>query len=52
MNQTTQMHKISEMLPEFDSYFTPFYADGHPVIQFVSNLGLLDFSVLGGQAKN
>jgi len=51
MNQTTQMHKISKMLPEFDSYFTPFYAEGHPVIQYVSGLGLLDFSVLGGQAR-
>ena len=51
MNQTTQMHKISKMLPEFDSYFTPFYADGYPVIQYVSRLGLLDFSVLGGQAR-
>lgn len=51
MNQTTQMHKISSMLPEFDSYFTPFYADGHPIIEYVSGLGLLDFSVLGGQAK-
>lgn len=51
MNQTTQMHKISNYLSEYDLFFTPYYADGHPVIQFVSKLGLLDFSILGGQAR-
>jgi hypothetical protein len=51
MNQTTQMHKISEEMTDFECYFTPFYAQGHPVIEFVSSLGLLDFSILGGQAK-
>ncbi len=52
-NQTTQMHKIATELPEYDSYFTPYYAgDGHEVIKLAARTGILDFSVLGGQAKN
>ena len=51
LNQTTQMHKISKELPEYDAYFTPYYPDGYGYIKFVTNVGLLDFSILGGQAK-
>ncbi len=49
LNQTTMMHKISEHLPEFDCYFTPYYADGF--IRLLSFTSLLDFSLLGGQFR-
>ncbi len=51
MNQTTQMHKISQELPEFEAYFTPYYAEGYGYIKVVTNAGLLDMTILGGQAK-
>jgi len=28
LNQTAMMHKIASCLPEFDGYFSPFYAEG------------------------
>ena len=51
LNQTTQMHQISKDLSEHDSYFTPYYPDGYGYIKLVTKAGLLDFSILGGQAK-
>ncbi len=51
MNQTTQMHRISEELPDFDSYFSPYYSKGYWYIQPPKKVGLMDFSILGGQAK-
>lgn len=51
LNQTTQMHQISQELPEYDTYFTPYYPDGYGYIKLVTKAGLLDFSILGGQAK-
>lgn len=49
LNQTTMMHAISEELPEFDNYFTPYYADGF--INLLQKNGLLDFTILGGKFK-
>ncbi|HSR17017.1 MAG TPA: hypothetical protein VLM39_02900, partial [Ignavibacteriaceae bacterium] len=49
LNQTTMMHNISEYLPEYDCYFTPYYADGF--IRLLSFTSLLDFSLLGGQFR-
>jgi hypothetical protein len=51
LNQTTQMHKISNKLPEHDAFFTPYYSQGYWYIEFTSKFGLMDFSILGGQAK-
>ena len=51
MNQTTQMHKISKELSEFEAFFTPYYSQGYWYIQFTSKIGLMDFTILGGQAK-
>ncbi|MCW8816967.1 MAG: hypothetical protein OQK52_03710 [Ignavibacteriaceae bacterium] len=51
LNQTTQMHKISNELQEHDAYFTPYYSQGYWYIEFTSKFGLMDFSILGGQAK-
>lgn len=51
MNQTTQMHKISQELPDYGAYFTPYYSQGYWYIQTLKSVGLMDFSILGGQAK-
>ena len=49
LNQTTMMHKIAMELGDFDCYFTPFYAIG--ILGFLSRLGLLNFTILGGQHR-
>lgn len=48
-NQTSQMHKISQELPEVDPYFTPYYASGY--VYFLTKIGLLDFTIMGGEFK-
>jgi hypothetical protein len=45
INQTSQMHKISSHLPEYDHYFSPYYGDG--VIEGLRRMGLVDFTVVG-----
>ncbi len=45
MNQTTQMHQISEWLGDYDRYFTPFFSDG--LLGVASGKGLLEFTILG-----
>jgi hypothetical protein len=47
LNQTTMMHKIALCLPEFNCFFTPFYAEG--ILRAVFKTGLLDHSILGGK---
>ena len=47
LNQTTMMHAVSKHLPEFNCYFTPFYADG--VVGLGARTGMADFSILGGR---
>lgn len=49
LNQTSMLHKISLELPDYDAYFTPYYADGKE--NLVAKLGLLDFSILGGKFR-
>jgi hypothetical protein len=49
LNQTTQMHKISLELPEYESWFTPYYADGF--LKFLTRIGILDFTIMGGVFK-
>lgn len=51
LNQTTQMHKIARKMMEehHHCYFTPYYADG--IENFAAQLGLLDFTVLGGRHR-
>ncbi len=49
INQTKMMHKISMHLLGYNCYFTPFYSDGFKRI--LSNIKLLDFSILGGQFR-
>jgi len=45
MNQTTQMHQISEYLGDYDRYFSPFFSDG--LLGVASGMGLLEFTILG-----
>jgi len=49
LNQTTMMHQVAKHLPEFNCYFTPFYADG--TMGLASRAGLADFSILGGRHR-
>jgi len=49
LNQTTMMHKISNELPEYDSYFTPYYATGF--LNFLVIVKILDFTIMGGEFK-
>jgi hypothetical protein len=43
------MHKISQYLPDYSCYFTPYFADG--LLGFLSKIGLLNFSILGGKHR-
>ncbi|NTU58204.1 MAG: hypothetical protein HGB00_04705 [Chlorobiaceae bacterium] len=45
MNQTTQMHQISEHLGDYDQWFTPFFSDG--LLGKASELGMLEFTIMG-----
>jgi hypothetical protein len=47
MNQTTQMHRISEHLPEYEHAFTPYYCDGPTEI--LRRLGLIEFTIAGNK---
>jgi hypothetical protein len=50
LNQTKMMHQISSYLYDrYSCFYTPYYADG--LVSFLTNLGLLDFTVLGGGFK-
>ncbi len=48
-NQTSQMHKISAELPDFDAFFTPYYATGY--LYLLTKTGILDFTIMGGEFK-
>jgi len=45
MNQTTQMHQISQHLTQFEQAFTPFYCDGLDEIS--RRLHLMEFTIIG-----
>ena len=50
LNQTTIMHQVAQALGSgYDRTFAPFYADGW--LRYASEAGLLDFTILGGQAR-
>jgi hypothetical protein len=50
LNQTTINYKISKEMPDCDCYFTPYYGDG--IVNLLASAGLLDFTILGGQARS
>jgi len=47
MNQTTQMHQISEHLPEYEHSFSPYYVHGFDEI--LRRLGLIEFTISGNK---
>jgi hypothetical protein len=47
MNQTTQMHQISEQLPEYEHSFSPYYVNGFDEI--LRRLGLIEFTISGNK---
>jgi len=49
-NQTTQLHKISAELAEYDCFFSQLFTD-HPIIDTMADIGLLDSTILGGEFK-
>lgn len=49
LNQTTMVHSIARELAEHDCAFTPYYADD--VLRRAAELGLLDFTILGGRPR-
>lgn len=46
LNQTTINYQIAQELPEYEHFYSPFYADGF--IRTLAEAGILDFSILGG----
>ena len=51
INQTSQMHQIARELPEFQPYFTPYYAD-KGLEKFLTKMGLTRTTVLGEKLVN
>lgn len=46
LNQTKQLFKISQFLPEFDHYYTQYFGSGK-VFKWIAESGMVDFTVLG-----
>ncbi|MBK7937155.1 MAG: hypothetical protein IPJ82_08665 [Lewinellaceae bacterium] len=49
LNQTTMMHRVARELPEYEHWFTPYYADGF--VKILAKNRFLDFTILGGGAR-
>jgi len=47
MNQTTQMHQVSEHLREYEQSFSPYYVHGFDEI--LRRLGVIEFTVAGNK---
>jgi hypothetical protein len=47
MNQTTQMHQISEHLREYEQSFSPYYVHGFD--ELLRKLGLIEFTIAGNK---
>src|SRR3972149_9942506 len=47
MNQTTQMHQISDNLPEYDHSFSPSY--GHRFDEILRRRRLIEFTISGNK---
>jgi hypothetical protein len=47
MNQTTQMHQVSEHLREYEQAFSPYYVHGFDEI--LRRLGLIEFTISGNK---
>src|SRR6185312_1857906 len=49
-NQTSQMHQIASLLPDYDCYFSQLYTK-HPLIRLAISLGWADRMILAGEFK-
>lgn len=49
-NQTSQMHQIAALLPDYDCYFSQLYTK-HPIIRAIVRTGILNSSILAGEFK-
>jgi hypothetical protein len=49
-NQTSQMHQVASLLPEYDSYFSQIYSK-HPIVRQAIRSGLLDRTIFAGEFK-
>lgn len=47
MNQTSQMHQISQHLPEYDCYFSQFYSHNW-ILKWATKVGLMDNTIMAG----
>jgi hypothetical protein len=47
MNQTRQLHQVSEHLPEYEQVFSPYYCDGP--VEVLRRLGLIEFTIAGNR---
>jgi len=47
MNQTTQMHQVSEHLREYEHSFSPYYVHGFD--EMLRRLGLIEFTIAGNK---
>jgi len=50
INQTTQMHQIAQALPEYEHFYTPYYADG--VMEWLRKWKMVEMSILGDKLRN
>jgi hypothetical protein len=49
-NQTSQMHRIADLMPDYDCFFSQIYSK-HPVIKAAGRIGMLDHTILAGEFK-
>jgi hypothetical protein len=49
-NQTSQMHQIASLLPDYDCYFSQLYSK-HRLIRFALSRGMADRTILGGEFR-
>jgi hypothetical protein len=47
INQTTQMHQIAKALPEYETWFTPYYSDGFEKVLYHARLA--EMTVMGNK---
>jgi len=48
LNQTSQMHQVSDELRDYDCYFSQLYSNA-PIVKFAARRGWLDATILGGE---
>ena len=50
INQTTQMHQVAKLLPDYDHFYTPYYGDG--TLDLLRRARMLEFTVLGYKLRD